>query len=93
MMFCAALPAQISDSKGFATNAKFSFDDDDATRYRYTCAVAISDRDLNAFLQHYHFDGKTLRLKTNGSYVCDMNSAGLGTPKFGWDVDLTIPVL
>ena len=59
----------------------------------YTCTIAISDRDLKAFLQHHHFDGKTLRLKTKGSYVCDMNSAGLGTPTFGWDVDLTIPVL
>ncbi len=32
----------------------------------YTCTIAISDRDLKAFLQHYHFDGKTLRLKTKG---------------------------
>jgi hypothetical protein len=30
VMFCAALPAQVSDSNPFATNAKFSFDDDDA---------------------------------------------------------------
>ncbi len=26
----------------------------------YTCTIAISHRDLKAFLQHYHFDGKTL---------------------------------
>ena len=30
VMFCAALPAQVSDSNPFATNAKFSFDDDEA---------------------------------------------------------------
>ena len=30
VMFCAALPAQVSDSNPFATNAKFSVADDKA---------------------------------------------------------------
>ena len=49
VMFCAALPAQVSDSNPFATNAKFSFDDDDANvpkevqhrRLSLSSAVAI----------------------------------------------------
>jgi hypothetical protein len=58
----------------------------------YGCTIAMLDRDLKSFLQQYQFDGKRLRLRSKGSFVCDMKSAGSGTPKFGWDVDLTTPV-
>jgi hypothetical protein len=34
-----------------------------------TCTVAILEPDLKKFLQVYQFDGKQLRLKSNGSYV------------------------
>ncbi len=57
-----------------------------------TCTVAILEQDLKTFLQEYQFDGKKLRLKSKGSHFCDMKSAGFGTPKFGWDIDLTTPV-
>jgi hypothetical protein len=30
----------------------------------YSCTIAIVERDLKNFLQEYHFDGKTLRLKS-----------------------------
>ena len=58
----------------------------------YSCTVAILERDLTNFVQEYKFDGTTLRLKSKGSYLCDMKAQGLGTPKFGWDVDLTTTV-
>jgi len=58
----------------------------------YSCTVAIFERDLRNFAQEYKFDGKGLRLKSKGSYLCDMKSQGLGTPKFGWDIDLTTTV-
>ncbi len=58
----------------------------------YECTIAIEEPDLKNFLQEYHLDGKTRRLKSKGSYVCDMKSQRLGTPKFGWDIDITTPV-
>jgi len=58
----------------------------------YSCTVAIIEHDLRNFAQEYKFDGKKLRLKSKGSYLCDMKSQGLGRPKFGWDIDLTTTV-
>lgn len=58
----------------------------------YSCTVAIIERDLRNFAQEYKFDGKTLRLKSKGSYLCDMKAQGLGTPTFGWDINLTTTV-
>ncbi len=57
-----------------------------------TCTIAILDRDLKTFLQEYQFDGKRLRLRSKGSHLCDTKSAGVVNPKFGWKIDLTIPV-
>jgi len=54
-----------------------------------TCTVAILEPDLKKFLQVYQFDGKQLRLKSKGSYVCDLKSAGRANFSLGWDVDLT----
>jgi len=58
----------------------------------YSCTVAIFERDVKNFAQEYTFDGKTLRLKSKGSHLCDMRSQGLGSPQFGWDIDLKTPV-
>jgi hypothetical protein len=58
----------------------------------YGCTVAIRDQDLKNFLQEYQFDGKKLRLRSKGSFACDMKSTGGGTPKFSWDLDLNTPV-
>ncbi len=57
-----------------------------------TCTIAILEPDLKKFLQVYQFDGKQLRLKSKGSYVCDLKSAARQNFTLGWDVDLTIPV-
>jgi hypothetical protein len=43
-------------------------------------------------LQDYQFDGKNLKLKSKGSYVCDMKFMGIPNPKFGWEIDLNTVV-
>ena len=56
------------------------------------CTIAPFEQDVKNFLQDYQFDGKNLRLKSKGSYVCDMKSMGMANQKFGWDVDLNTQV-
>ena len=56
------------------------------------CTIAPFEQDVKNFLQDYQFDGKNLRLKSKGSYVCDMKSMGMADQKFGWDVDLNTQV-
>jgi hypothetical protein len=58
----------------------------------HTCTIAPYEKDVRAFLQEYEFDGKRLKLKSKGTYVCDMRSMGAGSPVFGWDLDLNLPV-
>lgn len=58
----------------------------------YTCTIAPFEQDVRNFLQEYRFDGKKLRLKSKGSYTCDMKFAGNANPKFGWDIDLNAAV-
>ena len=52
----------------------------------YTCTIAPFEPDVKNFLQTYQFDGKSLRLKSKGSYTCDMKFMGNANPKFGWDI-------
>jgi hypothetical protein len=56
------------------------------------CTIAPFEQDVKAFLQNYQFDGKNLRLKSKGSYVCDVKFMGNPHPKFGWDIDLNTAV-
>lgn len=49
----------------------------------HSCTIAASDQEAKAVLQEYRFDGTRLRLKSKGTHTCE---------KFGWDVDLTLPV-
>lgn len=58
----------------------------------HTCTIAPSDPEVKNFLQRYQFDGKNLKLKSKGSYVCDMKFMGIPNQKFSWDMDLSIPV-
>ena len=55
----------------------------------HTCSIAPFEDDVHNFLQDYHLDGKTLTLKSKGSYVCDMMS---GKQRLGWDIDVQTPV-
>lgn len=56
------------------------------------CTIAPFEKDVQAFLQEYHYDGKNLRLKSKGSYVCDLRSVGAGEQTFTWDFDVSLPV-
>jgi hypothetical protein len=58
----------------------------------HACTIAPFEPDVKSFLQSYQFDGKHLRLKSKGSYVCDMKFMGIPNQKFGWNIDLSIPV-
>jgi hypothetical protein len=56
------------------------------------CTIAPFERDVTGFLQAYEFDGENLKLKSKGSYVCDMKSLGIPNQTFDWDIDLNARV-
>jgi hypothetical protein len=58
----------------------------------HACTIAGSEREVKAALQEYRFDGTRLRLKGKGSFVCEMNTPGVPNRRYGWDLDLDIPV-
>jgi hypothetical protein len=58
----------------------------------HTCTIAPFEQDVRTFLQAYQFDGKNLKLKSKGSYVCDMKFMGIPNQKFSWDIDLSTAV-
>jgi hypothetical protein len=58
----------------------------------HSCSIAPFEQDVKTFLQDYQFDGKNLKLKSKGSYVCDMKFMGIPNPKFGWEIDLNTVV-
>ena len=59
----------------------------------HTCTIAESDRDAKNALQEFRFDGRHLRLRGKGSYVCDLRSLKIPNQTFGWDVDVDAPVV
>jgi hypothetical protein len=58
----------------------------------HSCTIAPSEKEVTTFLQDYKFDGKNLRLKSKGSYACDMKFLGIPDQRFGWDFDLNTQV-
>src|SRR5579859_3234461 len=59
----------------------------------HSCTIAPFEKDVHSFLQTYHYDGKNLRLKSKGSYVCDLKAVGAGDQTYKWDIDVALPVL
>ncbi len=57
----------------------------------HACTIASSEPLVKSALQEYRFDGTRLRLKSKGSFVCDLGLAGPNR-RFGWDLDLDVPV-
>ena len=55
----------------------------------HACTIAHLEPDLKRILQEYQFDGRRLRLKSKGSFVCDMKPV---YRRYGWDFDVDIPV-
>jgi hypothetical protein len=58
----------------------------------HACTIAPYEADVAKFLQDYQFDGKKIRLRSKGSYTCDMKFMGIPNQQFGWDVNLALPV-
>ena len=58
----------------------------------HACTVAPFEKDVQSFLQTYHYDGKNLRLKSKGTYICDLKAVGAGDQTYKWDIDVTLPV-
>ena len=58
----------------------------------YACTIAPYEPDVRNFLRDYQFDGKKLRLRSKGSYVCSMKLVGMPDQKFGWQIDVNMPV-
>ncbi len=58
----------------------------------HSCTIAPFEKDVQSFLQEYRYDGKTLRLKSKGSYICDLKAVGAGEQHYAWDFDVTLPV-
>jgi hypothetical protein len=56
------------------------------------CTIAPFEPDVKAFLQDYRLAGQELKLRSKGSYLCDMAFMGIPNQKFAWDIDLDIPV-
>jgi len=58
----------------------------------HACTIAPFEKDVHSFLQTYHYDGQNLRLKSKGSYVCDLKAVGAGDQTYKWDIDVALPV-
>lgn len=58
----------------------------------YTCTIAPFPKDVEAFLQSYRFDGRSLKLASKGSYVCGTLVANVPKQTLGWDIKLDLPV-
>ena len=58
----------------------------------HACTIAPFEKDIQSFLETYHYDGKNLRLKSKGLYVCDLKSVGAGQQTYTWDFDVSLPV-
>lgn len=58
----------------------------------HACTIASTKEELERFFSTYRFDGKTLRLKSKGLFMCDMSSFKIPSQRFEWDIDLTTPV-
>lgn len=56
------------------------------------CTIAPFEPEVANFLQDYRFDGRTLRLRSRGSYVCDMKFMNGPDQTFAWTIDLDVPV-
>jgi hypothetical protein len=58
----------------------------------HTCTIAASDGEARDVLQMFQFDEKRVRIRGQGSHVCDMRSLKMADQAFEWDVDLDVPV-
>ena len=58
----------------------------------HACTIAPYEPDVAKFLQDYQFDGKKIKLRSKGSYTCDMKVMGVPNQQFEWNIDVALPV-
>ena len=54
----------------------------------HSCTIAPTESDVKRFLLQYRFDGKSLKLSSKGSFVCDFSSMKLKNERYDWNVDV-----
>jgi hypothetical protein len=59
----------------------------------HACTIAESDADARRAFQEFLFDGRRLRVKGRGSFVCATTTGGVAKRTFEWDVDFETPVI
>ena len=59
----------------------------------HTCTIAQSDEDVKRMVQSYKIDGKSVAIKSHGSYVCDMAMVKLPNVAYALDVDVRDPLI
>jgi hypothetical protein len=52
------------------------------------CTIASSELDVRKFAENYKFDGKNIKLKSKGTYLCDLSRLKTKNEKFDWDINL-----
>lgn len=58
----------------------------------HTCTIAPSEKEVQNFLQEFQFDGKQLKLKSNGSYTCGILFENVTDRIYNWNFDVDIEV-
>ncbi|HYN06245.1 MAG TPA: hypothetical protein VES67_02545 [Vicinamibacterales bacterium] len=59
----------------------------------HTCTIAESDADARKAFQEFLYDGRRLRVKGKGSFVCVMSAIGVPNRTYEWDVDFETAVM
>ena len=59
----------------------------------HTCTIAPYDADVKKIVQSYKIDGKSISLKSHGSYLCDMSMVKLPNVANTLDVDINEPLI
>lgn len=57
------------------------------------CAVVQTSQDAARAVQHFEFNGASLRLKSKAFSICDLKVEGMPSQRFEWDLTLDTPVV
>jgi len=52
------------------------------------CTIAPSEPDVRKLFEKYQFDGKSIRLKSKGTFLCDLSRLNEKNEKYSWDINL-----
>jgi hypothetical protein len=57
-----------------------------------TCTIAETAEKMKAAFPDYRYDGKSVALRGQGRFECDLSSVGMGKRQLTWNVDVNVPV-